>query len=133
MGGYQVCVTKTTSIGVDLQILVNSETEMMQIQITGPTSKWFAYGFGSSSMSNTYTVIGEDSDLNVMERTLTNWGAGSLLSDRGTITTMEEGDGRTVVLERGYHVDGTYDFTDLMTCTESSIDIIVAKGASNSW
>merc|ERR1719242_1519493 len=106
---------------------------MMQIKIIGPTSRWFGVGFGSDSMSNTYSIIAHGDDFNVTERTLSSSSGGTELSVSGNVSVSESGDSRTLVLEREYNVDGTFDFTDFMECTDMSIDIISAKGSDTSF
>ena len=83
--------------------------------------------------SDTYSVIGYGSNFNVMERELGSSSGGSELDLSGTVSTSVTNDSRTLILEREYAVDGTYDFTDFMDCIKTSINIISARGSGNSW
>merc|ERR1719233_1396766 len=56
--GYELCVEQSGAGDVDLEIYRDADNEMMKIKISGPTDSWFGFGFGSTSMSGTYSVIG---------------------------------------------------------------------------
>lgn len=85
-------------------------------------------------MPGTYSVIGSgSSDFDVKERTLASNAGGTLLSSSGDSSVLEDGDSRIVILEREYDVDGTYDFSDFMSCSTESISVISAYGSSDSF
>ena len=48
--GYELCATKEV-LGIKLVITRNTEENMLQIWMSGPSTVWFGYGFGSSMMT----------------------------------------------------------------------------------
>lgn len=106
---------------------------MMKIKLIGPDDAWFGFGFGSTTMPGTYSVIGQGSTLELVERTLGSNSGGTVLSSSGDSEVSDDGDTRTVILTRGYDEDGTYDFTNFMDCTTTSMQYISAHGSGNSF
>merc|ERR1719242_2866187 len=130
---YTLCVEQSGTGQVDLEIYRNEDTQMMKIKLIGPDDAWFGFGFGSTTMPGTYSVIGQGSTLELVERTLGSNSGGTVLSSSGDSEVSDDGDTRTVILTRGYDEDGTYDFTNFMDCSTSSMEYIAAHGSSNSF
>ena len=128
---YEDCGSTSIISGVTLSLARDVENEMVQISITGPTSVWFGYGFGSSSMNNGYAIIAEEDDEGtylIRERKLSCCSSppGTILTSSATNSIATTG---SITLERPYTVtNGGYDFTNLFTCQTDSVKIIAAYG-----
>lgn len=118
----------------------------MEISISGDDTLWFGFGFGNKFMADTYAVISV-SNTQTQERILGEkdyddngdviaaTAMGTLASTNSWISspTIEVEDGtRTVTFRRPYNHADTYDFTAFMSASSKSLDVISARGMTNS-
>eukprot|EP00755_Sulcionema_specki_P025739 Sspe_Gene.15803::Locus_5512_Transcript_1_1_Confidence_1.000_Length_6457::g.15803::m.15803 len=87
-------------------LTVDRSSQRVRVEIEGPTDKWFAVGFGSQAMKDTYAIVvypqtfGTDTVLH--ERQLGQHMAGALLTPSAVVTSDSSVNGRRrVVLLRG--------------------------------
>lgn len=142
----ETCVTGADIVGPTMSLSRHDASEYMEISFSGDDTLWFAFGFGNKFMAGTYAVISVsntetqerilgdkdyDDDGNVIAATA----MGSLVSTNSWISspTIEVEDGtRTVTFRRPYNHADTYDFTAFMSASSKSLDVISARGMTNS-
>lgn len=91
-------VSSVNNMTIDLTVDV-AQNEVT-IVISGPSSNWFAYGFGGSSMFNTYSIVTTGAGV-MSERKLGNHNAGtSLASSFSSNSTSVSGAIRTDTIRR---------------------------------
>ena len=71
----------STSLGstMTLDVTLNTNTDSVDVEISGPASGYFAVGFGGTGMNGTYIML-VNSNGTVKERKLGQWNGGSTLS-----------------------------------------------------
>ena len=74
---YQGSTTLGSNLTLD--ITVNTNTDSVAIETSGPAAGYFAIGFGATSMNGTYILL-VNSNGTVNERRLGQWYDGSTLS-----------------------------------------------------
>lgn len=112
---------------LSVKVTLNDETNKARIEMTGPSNKWFAVGFGNKSMNNTYTIFANESaDETVAERILGNWNYGSALTSSTTLESFNKsGSTSTYIIERPLIANnGGYTFN----AETGNVDIILAVG-----
>eukprot|EP00484_Ammonia_sp_Unknown_P019905 CAMPEP_0197026282 /NCGR_PEP_ID=MMETSP1384-20130603/6406_1 /TAXON_ID=29189 /ORGANISM="Ammonia sp." /LENGTH=251 /DNA_ID=CAMNT_0042454925 /DNA_START=36 /DNA_END=791 /DNA_ORIENTATION=- len=135
---FESCVIGTQIVGgVGITMSRNTENSYMQLELSGPTGKWWAVGFGSTAMSGTYTIVSY-SGTTTTEWTLGVHTQGSEISTNswaeGTIEVQEADGIRTVTIVRPYSTDDSsvYDFSSFMSAasgtTLSSISAYGTEG-----
>ena len=113
-----------------ITVTVNTQTDVVDITATGPNGAWFGYGFGGSSMTNTYSMITDGSGL-IVERKLGNHTSGSLLtSSFSSTSTALNGGLRTTMASRNRVGANSSYFT--FPNTAGTFTIIWAKGSGPS-
>lgn len=122
---FEGSTTLSSTNNMTLDVSINTNTNEVTIEYTGPSNLWYAVGFGGSSMANTYIIL-TDGAGNVTERKLGNHNAGSQLSPSLTSSnTNINGSIRTTTVTRplmGPNGD-YYDFSGA-----STIPLIWARG-----
>jgi len=152
---FEECVTSAAAeLGgtgtISVSMSRNSAFQYMKLTLSASDDyPWFGVGFGSKSMSGTYAILSTDStEGGMMECTLAaseilrtdpdTWNPDEPCSeispnswsyDDGEVN-IEVADGtRTIEIYRPYNPsDDTFDFTDFMDATDTSLDIISAIG-----
>ena len=125
-------ITLQSSSSFTLEVVVNQDTNIVQFKIAGPDSAWFGVAFGSTIMSNTYSLIASGT-ATVQERTLGAHSSGSSLASSLTVVSDLTVDNvRTVTAERNATVSSSY--YDFGSVTDGqSIDMIWGVGSSTSF
>jgi len=130
---YTECVSSdnTQIVGQNtVSLSRNTEINYMKIVMRGPDNAWFAFGFGSTSMANTYAIVSVNS-LTTQEWILdTHNVTYPMIKPTSWVyneTDVQDGI-RTVTLIRPYSTDSTYDFTSFMSAETSSLGLISALG-----
>mmetsp|Transcript_50318 Transcript_50318/g.45091 ORF Transcript_50318/g.45091 Transcript_50318/m.45091 type:complete len:443 (-) Transcript_50318:139-1467(-) len=133
---YEDCGTATITtsgsnpLPLTLSLARDETNSMVKITISGSSTVWIGASFGQGGgMNGAYGITGEeDGTLTVKERSLQQYGGGSVLTSQATSSSFANG---IVTLERPYKIDGMtgyFDFTDLLTCQVDSINFGLANG-----
>merc|ERR1719461_793706 len=114
--------------------------------ITAPNDANFAFGFGGLIMENTYAITsGGAATSDIVGRRLessssssqnsTKLGTAVAFSGDTDVTITNDAGRQTVEILRPWddNVTDSYDFTPLMTCEETTIDLISADWFDFSW
>ena len=127
---YGQIYSGTTQLGtaMNLDITVNTNTDSVHMEFSGPSSGYYAVGFGGTSMTNTYTVV-VNSNGTVQERKLGNHQGGSVLSSSVSYSAVVTGGNRTAYIERARTGASTNHFT--FPSTGGMINLIWAKGGTS--
>jgi hypothetical protein len=81
MGSTYRATAEVPSHGLVLDVIVRETEGLMEVTMRGPADRWFAWGFGATSMSGTYTIVANSGgSLGAEERKLGNHTAGVLLA-----------------------------------------------------
>ena len=126
----------TVSIGsgstqMDLTITMNTNTSVVSYSIEGPASRWFAIGFGASSMSTSaYTIVSNVSSAISKEYNQAYHAAPILQATQNLINVVgtTAGGFKTYTFTRAMNTGDANDF--IFTSATSSINIIWAYGAT---
>lgn len=125
----QILEGSTTLSGtnnMNLTVRVNTITNEVDLTVTGPTSVYYAVGFGSSGMNGTYAIIIEGNG-SVTERDLGNRNAGTLLNPSLSNTNISSsGSVRTMTTTRPIQGPNNNYFT--FPSTPGSFNVIWARG-----
>eukprot|EP01083_Nonionella_stella_P245015 852200_1 len=112
-----------------LRIDIDVTNKQILINIDGPISKWFGVGFGSDKMLDTNAYIISEDSFDFVQRKLGNHNGGSIDIFIGTVISKTAiGIRRTVSILRDYNVDGQFDFTHFVECSDN-LDITWSIGA----
>ena len=133
----QILTGSVSNLGnenIDLTVLVDVANNSVTLTMEGPSNKWFAVGFGSSStsMSGAYTTHVSSATFQMNERRHGGNNQGTALSSSGAVTSdVTSGGRRTVVFTRSRVglTNNYYTFPN----TAGSISIIWANGNSLSY
>ena len=120
----------TTSLGssMTLNVTMNTTTDSLEMEFSGPSSGYFSVGFGSTGMNGTYILL-VNSNGTMAERKLGQYNGGSVLTSSIAYSTVTVGTTRTAYIE-GSRIGATanhYTFS----ANGGSIPLIWAKGGSN--
>jgi len=125
-------------IGISMSI--SEIDDLIRITIYGPSNKFFGIGFGSNSMSNTYSIIvaGENSDHgpNFWEQKLDAHGAGYTLQPSFVLEEhiRHSGDNtQQITLVRRLSTALELDEYWLFSCVDPHIDFIWSVGKSTKF
>jgi len=127
---YGQIYSGTAQLGTDLNldITLNTNTDSVHMEFSGPSSGYYAVGFGGTSMTNTYTIV-VNSNGTVQERKLGNHQGGNVLSSSVAYSAVVASGTRTAYIDRarsgasGNH----YSFSS----TGGMINLIWAKGGTS--
>ena len=127
---YSGTKTVNASRNMSITIRVDVQANEVEITMTGNDGAYFAYGFGSNFMTNSYTIVTQGPT--ITERKLGNHNAGSLLSPSFTSSNyvVNNGVGTSTVTRAIAGADANY-FT--FPTNASSITIIWGAGSSNTF
>jgi len=116
-----------------LSVDFDAANEKVRLNLTGPSDKWFAIGFGSHVMSDTYAVaVSGESFMDISQRRLANHAVGSPI-DGGTSTEQSSDDGTrrnvSIVMDWSHG----YGFSDFFLCRLTALPIIWAHGVDTTF
>ncbi|MGD2003587.1 MAG: hypothetical protein PVK00_02215 [Flavobacteriales bacterium] len=123
---YQGSTQLGTSMSLD--ITLNTNTDSVSMEFSGPSSGYYAVGFGGTGMTNTYTVV-VNSNGTVQERKLGNHQGGSVLSASVTYNAVVASGVRTAYIERARAGASGNHYT--FSANGGPINLIWAKGGTS--
>jgi len=123
---YQGSTQLGTSMSFD--ITLNTNTDSVSMEFSGPSSGYYAVGFGGTSMTNTYTVV-VNANGTVQERKLGNHQGGSVLSASVTYNAVVASGVRTAYIERARAGASGNHYT--FSANGGPINLIWAKGGTS--
>lgn len=122
--------TGSTSLGssMTLDITMNTTTDSLEMEFSGPSSGYFSVGFGSTGMNGTYIVL-VNSNGTMAERKLGQYNGGSVLTSSIAYSAVTAGTIRTAYIERSRIGASTNHYT--FPVSGGSIPLIWAKGGTS--
>lgn len=123
---YQGSTQLGTSMSLD--ITLNTNTDSVSMEFSGPSSGYYAVGFGGTGMTNTYTVV-VNSNGTVQERKLGNHQGGNALSASVAYNAVVAGGVRTAYIERARAGASGNHYT--FSSNGGAINLIWAKGGTS--
>ncbi len=119
-----------TSLGstITLDITLNTNTDSVDIEISGPASGYYSVGFGGTGMNGTYIML-VNSNGTVGERKLGQWNGGSALTSSIAYSAITSSGLRTAYIERARIGASTNHYT--FPASGGSIALIWAKGGTS--
>ena len=123
---YQGSTQLGTSMSLD--ITLNTNTDSVSMEFSGPSSGYYAVGFGGTGMTNTYTVV-VNSNGTVQESKLGNHQGGNVLSASVAYNAMVAGGVRTAYIERARAGASGNHYT--FSSNGGAINLIWAKGGTS--
>ena len=116
-----------------LTIIIDDEDDLVTFYLSVDSDKWVGVGFGSTHMTNTYSIIGYNTE-DIMERKLGHDVEGTLLTN--TLNTINDtiiNNIRYITVTRDITIDDSdyYDFSDVTH--GSSIIVIWGIGFDTTW
>lgn len=127
-----ISTSGNTTVGtqnVGIHIVIDTDTDLVDIIMSGPSDRWFAIGFGSTVMSNTYTISASNTDT-VTERLLGDQKTGSVLDTTITVLSDTSNDTVRIVHIQRDRVGSTSEYYTFPT-TEGEMDFIWAHDHAN--
>ena len=120
----------TTSLGssMTLNVTMNTTTDSLEMELSGPSSGYFSVGFGSTGMNGTYILL-VNSNGTMAERKLGQYNGGSVLTSSIAYSAVTAGSIRTAYIERSRIGASTNHYT--FPANGGSIPLIWAKGGSS--
>ncbi len=120
----------TTSLGssMTLDITMNTTTDSLEMEFSGPSSGYFSVGFGSTGMNGTYILL-VNSNGTMAERKLGQYNGGSVLTSSIAYSAVTAGTTRTAYIERSLIGASTNHYT--FPVSGGSIPLIWAKGGTS--
>lgn len=115
---------------MDLSIVVNTTNSTVSISMTGPSTKWFGFGFATTNMANgAYTILGNVNSGNPLEYNQANHSAPILQSTQNlsSITSNTVSGMKTYSFTRLISTGDLNDYT--FPITAATINIIWAYGS----
>ena len=94
---YQGSASLGTNITLD--VTMNTNTDSVDVEISGPSSGYFSVGFGGTGMNGTYIML-VNSNGTVGERKLGQWNGGSALTSSISYSAITSSGTRTAYIER---------------------------------
>ena len=113
---------------ITLDITLNTNTDSVDVEISGPASGYFAVGFGGTGMNGTYIML-VNFNGTVQERKLGQWNGGSTLSSSISYSAITSSGTRTAFIERARIGASTNHYT--FPANGGSIALIWAKGGTS--
>ena len=123
---YQGSTQLGTSMSLD--ITLNTNTDSVSMEFSGPSSGYYAVGFGGTGMTNTFTVV-VNSNGTVQERKLGNHQGGNVLSASVAYNAVVAGGVRTAYIERARAGASGNHYT--FSSNGGAINLIWAKGGTS--
>ena len=120
----------STQLGtsMSLDITLNTNTDSVSMEFSGPSSGYYAVGFGGTGMTNTYTVV-VNSNGTVQERKLGNHQGGNVLTASVAYNAVVAGGVRTAYIERARAGASGNHYT--FSSNGGAINLIWAKGGTS--
>ena len=120
----------TTSLGssMTLDITMNTTTDSLEMEFSGPSSGYFSVGFGSTGMNGTYILL-VNSNGTMAERKLGQYNGGSVLTSSIAYSAVTAGTTRTAYIERSRIGASANHYT--FPVSGGSIPLIWAKGGTS--
>jgi len=120
----------STSLGstITLDVTMNTNTDSVDIEISGPASGYFAVGFDATGMNGTYIML-VNANGTVGERKLGQWNGGSALASSISYNAITSSGTRTAYIERARIGASTNHYT--FPANGGSIALIWAKGGTS--
>jgi len=130
MPSYAQIYQGSTQLGtsMSLDITLNTNTDSVSMEFSGPSSGYYAVGFGGTGMTNTYTVV-VNSNGTVQERKLGNHQGGNVLSASVAYNAVVAGGVRTAFIERARAGASGNHYT--FSSNGGVINLIWAKGGTS--
>ena len=130
MPSYAQIYQGSTQLGtsMSLDITLNTNTDSVSMEFSGPSSGYYAVGFGGTGMTNTYTVV-VNSNGTVQERKLGNHQGGNVLSASVAYNSVVAGGVRTAYIERARAGASGNHYT--FSANGGVINLIWAKGGTS--
>ncbi|MGA0302910.1 MAG: T9SS type A sorting domain-containing protein [Schleiferiaceae bacterium] len=130
MPSYSQIYQGSTQLGtsMSLDITLNTNTDSVSMEFSGPSSGYYAVGFGGTGMTNTYTVV-VNSNGTVQERKLGNHQGGNVLSASVAYNAVVAGGVRTAYIERARAGASGNHYT--FSSNGGAINLIWAKGGTS--
>jgi len=102
----------TTSLGssITLDITMNTTTDSLEMEFSGPSSGYFSVGFGSTGMNGTYILL-VNSNGTMAERKLGQYNGGSVLTSSIAYSAVTAATSRTAYIERSRSGASTNHYT----------------------
>lgn len=122
---YQGSASLGSSITLD--VTMNTNTDSVDVEISGPSSGYYAVGFGGTGMNGTYIML-VNSNGTVGERKLGQWNGGSALTSTISYSAITSSGTRTAYIERARAGASANHFT--FPANGGTISLIWAKGGT---
>ena len=123
---YQGSVQLGTSMSLDISL--NTNADSVSIEFSGPSSGYYAVGFGATSMTNAYTIV-VNANGTVAERKLGNHQGGNTLSSSISYNAVTASGTRTAYIDRARAGASGNHYT--FSLNGGSINLIWAKGGTS--
>ena len=123
---YQGSVQLGTSMSLDISL--NTNADSVSIEFSGPSSGYYAVGFGATSMTNAYTIV-VNANGTVVERKLGNHQGGNTLSSSISYNAVTASGTRTAYIDRARAGTSGNHYT--FSLNGGSINLIWAKGGTS--
>ena len=111
-----------------IDITMNTTTDSLEMEFSGPSSGYFSVGFGSTGMNGTYILL-VNSNGTMAERKLGQYNGGSVLTSSIAYSAVTAGTTRTAYIERSRIGASTNHYT--FPVSGGSIPLIWAKGGTS--
>lgn len=118
----------TLGSSITLDVTLNTNTDSVDVEISGTASGYFAVGFGGAGMNGTYIML-VNANGTVQERKLGQWNGGSTLSSSISYSAITSSGTRTAYIERARIGASTNHYT--FPANGGSIALIWAKGGTS--
>ena len=115
-----------TSMSLDISL--NTNADSVSIDFSGPSSGYYAVGFGATSMTNAYTIV-VNANGTVAERKLGNHQGGNTLSPSISYNAVTASGTRTAYIDRARAGASGNHYT--FSLNGGSINLIWAKGGTS--
>jgi len=113
---------------MSLDISLNTNADSVSIEFSGPSSGYYAVGFGATSMTNAYTIV-VNANGTVVERKLGNHQGGNTLSSSISYNAVTASGTRTAYIDRARAGTSGNHYT--FSLNGGSINLIWAKGGTS--
>ena len=123
---YQGSAQLGTSMSLDISL--NTNADSVSIEFSGPSSGYYAVGFGATSMTNAYTIV-VNANGTVVERKLGNHQGGNTLSSSISYNAVTASGTRTAYIDRARAGASGNHYT--FSLNGGSINLIWAKGGTS--
>ena len=115
---------------VDVAIALDATTQTATLELRGPANVWFGAAFGAHAMADAPWTVVVDGGGNVTERKLSNHAAGAVLAPSvHVLSSMVQGDVRTVRLSRPLQAASPDLFTFSVASADATIPLLTAVGS----